>query len=208
MTFLIKKAYGPLVILLCALSNSYAHGRAVFNEGDRVGYREPKVSRGEGYECDFSNEPKVVDWMSAQEAYTAGEDAVKFAIKYCISLGQGNFFQDLKEMLVKGYALKNTIERIRGFGSFTNLTPAFVKGFTNQLEKENVHEFVKQARFTEWQKKIVIDSWEFALKDLRVLTALDPRDWRKYSQDHALDYAAFFANILAAVSNELRGSQN
>ncbi len=95
MTFLIKKAYGPLVILLCALSNSYAHGRAVFNEGDRVGYREPKVSRGEGYQCDFSNEPKVVDWMSAQEAYTAGEDAVKFN-KILHFIGSGELLSRLK----------------------------------------------------------------------------------------------------------------
>ncbi len=206
MTFSIKRAYGPLMVLLCALSRSYANGKAVFN--DKV-----QVRQGEGDDYTLSmfpgnrNWPVVVDSMTAEEAFKTGEDAVKFAVKYCISLGQGSFFQDLKSMLVEGHALKNTIVRIRSFG-FTNLTPAFVKGFTNQLEKENVHEFVKQARFTEWQKKIVIDSWEFALKDLRVLTALDPREWRKYSQDHALDYAAFFANILAAVSNELRSSQN
>lgn len=206
MTFSIKRAYGPLMVLLCALSSSYANGKAVFN--DKV-----QVRQGEGDDYTLSmfpgnrNWPVVVDSMTAEEAFKTGEDAVKFAVKYCISLGQGSFFQDLKSMLVEGHALKNTIVRIRSFG-FTNLTPAFVKGFTNQLEKENVHEFVKQARFTEWQKKIVIDSWEFALKDLRVLTALDPREWRKYSQDHALDYAAFFANILAAVSNELRSSQN
>ena len=201
MTFLIKRAYGPLVVLLCALSSSYAYSKAL---PDNKG----KVSCSEDYECDFSNEPKVVDWMFAEEAYTAGEDTVKCVLKYCISLGQGNFFQDLKEMLVKGYALRDSIERIGSFGPESNLKQAFVKGLVSQLEKENVHEFVKQARFAEWQKKFVIDVWNVALKDLRVLGALEQSSWKKYRNDHLKEDAAFMKKMWADIRHELLCGKN
>ena len=192
MTFSIKRAYRPLVVLLCALATSYAYSST-------LPHSKGKVSCSEDYRRDFSNEPKVVDWMSELAAYTAGKEAIECGLLFWISLGQ----EDSKGMLAWGSALRDIIERIGKFGPELNLKQAFVKGLVSALEKENVHEFVKQARFAEWQKKFVIDAWDFALKDLRVLGTLDQTGWQKYRDFHLKEDAAFTNKIYAAIMRQL-----
>ncbi len=70
------------------------------------------------------------------------------------------------------------------------------------LEKENVHVFIKKARFAEWQKKFVMDAWEIALKELRVLAALEK--WlAKLSPRDGKEYAAIINKMYAAIMHEL-----
>ncbi len=175
MTFSIKRAYGPLVVLACALSSSYTYSKALPDNKGKVSCSED-YRRDFSCECDFNNVPKVVDWMSELEAFTAGKELAECTLMYCISLGQGNS----KEMRIYGGILRDIIERIGSYGPESNLKQIFIKGLVSVLEKENVHVFIKKARFAEWQKKFVMDAWEFALKELRVLAALDASGWQNY----------------------------
>ncbi len=73
-----------------------------------------KVSCSEDYrrdfscECDFNNAPKVVDWMSELEAFTAGKELAECTLMYCISLGQGNS----KEMRIYGGILRILLKEL------------------------------------------------------------------------------------------------
>ena len=140
--------------------------------------------------------------ITEQEAYVVGEDAVKFIVKYCISLGQGNFFADLKEMVKKGNQLKLASEQIKNLELTSSARASFIRGLATQLEKENVDDFVAKARFTPSQATIVKDVWHFVLGELRVLKNMNIKDWASHTNQRMAGYGFFFGNLIAALTKE------
>lgn len=142
--------------------------------------------------------------FTESDAYSWGEEAVKFVTDYCIELGQGNFFKSLKGMYTRGYAMSYSLNKILATGSEAQCRAAFVKGFASQLEKLNIDEFVQKARFADWQVKHVIETLEFVRRHVHAEALLQPQDYARYENEHAKEFFAFFYLKWMAFAHELQ----
>lgn len=147
--------------------------------------------------------------FSTQQAYAMGESVIKWIEEYCIEMGQGNFWERLKDMAQSFVILKQSADQLVKLDRNTSseMQHAFMQGISARLDKLNLDEFIKKARFAQWQCPIVQELFQFLRLHAKNMANIHPREWPNYQQVHFAEFVAFFGKLGSKIEEELKLSE-